>query len=220
MLKWKLGPLLTLHCTLRRFVTGSYTSVTNSRTREIFSRRMPTCSWDSSPLTSFSIVGRFISLFSAMFRSDGTQLQTPLPACSTRTGFFSSCGSLERRWCVWERKRESRGKRREERGSNGSKPWWFHANAFQGQRWSESSRSDPAWRSMTRVLDGEGLALVVVRKENREWSETREGRKLYNLINGCPAVWRHHVAGWKYGFYAKSICFRTGLAKLKWYTLY
>lgn len=40
-----------------------------------------------------------------MFRSDGTHLQTPLLACNTRIGFFSSCGSLERRWGVCEKER-------------------------------------------------------------------------------------------------------------------
>lgn len=44
-----------------------------------------------------------------MFRSDGAHVQTPVPACNTRIGFFSSCGSLERRWwCVRARERERR----------------------------------------------------------------------------------------------------------------
>lgn len=140
---------------VQRFVTGLYTSVTTSLTLRVshvachHGSGIPHL-WRSSPYWGFFVfIFFFFFCHVSMFPSDGTHLQTPLPACNTRTDFFSSCSSLERRWCVWERKRE----RREECGSNGSKPWWFQANAFQGQRWSESSRSDPAWRNMTRALD-------------------------------------------------------------------
>lgn len=51
------------------------------------------------------------------------------------------------------------------------------------------------------LLEGIWLGLwtehmaLVAREKNREWNETREGRrKLYNLMNGFLAVWRHHVA--------------------------
>lgn len=63
---------------------------------------------------------------------------------------------------VGGRKRERREKGRErESVSNGSWPWWFQANAFQGQRWHESSWSNLAWRNKTGLDWTHGLIHLI-----------------------------------------------------------
>lgn len=71
---------------------------------------------------------------------------------------------------VGGRKRERREKGREsESVSNGSWPWWFQANAFQGQRWHESSRSNLAWRNKTGFDWTHGLIHLIPKERMKRF---------------------------------------------------
>lgn len=185
---------------VQRFVTGLYTSVTTSLTLRVshvachHGSGIPHL-WRSSPYWGFFV---FIFFFFAMFpcfHQMARIYKHPSQHATHGLTFLApvavlSVGGV----CEKERGREEKSVEAMVQSPDGFKQ-------------TPSKAKDEVNHLGAILLEGIWLGLwtehmaLVVREKNREWNGTREeGRKLYNLMNGFLAVWRHHVASCECGF--------------------